>query len=41
MLVDGVPAYAWPADDAALWWPPPARRVRVVQRVLPHRPGRR
>ena len=38
---DGLPAYAWPPDDAALWRPPPARRLRVVQRVLPHRRARR
>lgn len=41
MPVDGLPAYAWPPDDAALWRPPPARPVRVVQRVLPHRRARR
>ena len=35
LLVEGVPAYAWPADDAEPWRPRPSVLVRAAQRVLP------
>jgi hypothetical protein len=35
LLLDGVPAYAWPAADSAPWRPQPSMLARVAQRAVP------
>ncbi|OLT11696.1 hypothetical protein BJF78_26465 [Pseudonocardia sp. CNS-139] len=35
LLADGVPCYAWPADDRRPWYPPPTTLARIAQRVVP------
>ncbi|MGD9694079.1 MAG: hypothetical protein AB7V42_00275 [Thermoleophilia bacterium] len=35
LIADGLPAYAWPADDAATWRIPPRLPARLARRALP------
>jgi hypothetical protein len=39
LLVDGVPAYAWPRDDADVWAFDPSWLARAVHRLLPPAPA--
>jgi hypothetical protein len=35
LLLDGVPAYAWSAEDSGPWDPPRSLVARLARRMLP------